>query len=334
MNGGGDERDERQGNGPEASSGITPEISASERLLCELTPQLLDPLALELANHVEWWHLPGLSKRSEPKTDDNQAAADNDQTEDPYPIAITGKGSPLLMLHGFDSSFLEFRRLAPLLQDHHQLFIPDLHGFGFCPRPKDADYGNEAVLNHLSEILAGLDTEEPIGMIGASMGGAIAMELARRHPKQINRLLLLAPAGLTGRPMPIPAPLDKLGVWFLSRPGVRRGLCRQAFADPNSSVGKAEEQIASLHLQVPGWGRALAAFARSGGFANCGQPLPRQPVHGIWGANDRILKGAQKRDAVALLESHVEELKDCGHLPHLDHPKFVANRWLEGFRQP
>ena len=116
---------------------------------------------------------------------------------------------------------------------------------------------------------------------------------------------------------------------ILSQPAVRRSICRQAFADPKNSVGDAEEQIASLHLQVSGWRRSLAAFARSGGIANCGTPLPQQPLHVIWGANDRILNGPQRREALTLLGSHVEELDNCGHLPHLDHPKIVAQRWLQ-----
>jgi len=87
---------------------------------------------------------------------------------------------------------------------------------------------------------------ETVELIGASMGGSVAVELARRCPDRIGRLLLLAPAGLTGRSMPLPRGLDQLGVWFLSRPGVRRGRCRQAFAEP---------------------GPSLASFARSGGFA-------------------------------------------------------------------
>ena len=86
-------------------------------LLDGLVPGLLDPQARALALEVEWWPLPDL---------------DVDQ---PFPVAVVGEGPPLLMLHGFDSSFLEFRRLAPLLADRFQLFIPDLFGFGFSPRP-------------------------------------------------------------------------------------------------------------------------------------------------------------------------------------------------------
>lgn len=280
-------------------------------LLDGLVPGLLDPQARDLALKVEWWPLPGLG------------------VDHPFPVAVVGDGPPLLLLHGFDSSFLEYRRLVPLLAERFQLVIPDLFGFGFSPRPPQASYGPEAVLQHLDALLTRLDADGPIDVIGASMGGAVAVELARRQPERIKALLLLAPAGLTGRPMPVPPLLDRLGAWFLGRPGVRRGLCRQAFADPDGEVGPPEEQIASLHLQCPGWAEALAAFARSGGFAGCGAPLPAQPLHVIWGADDRILRPPLKQAAETLLQHPAETFEACGHLPHIDQPQRVADRCLE-----
>ena len=284
-----------------------------KRLLEELRSGLLDPQAGALTDTVEWWSLPSLG------------------VEDPFPVAVLGEGEPLLLLHGFDSSFLEYRRLAPLLSGRFQLIIPDLFGFGFSPRPLTANYGTEAVMLHLEALLNKLPSSRPVSVIGASMGGSVAVELARRVPQRVRSLLLLAPAGLSGRRMPVPPLLDRFGAWFLSRPGVRRGLCRQAFADPDASVGAAEEQIASLHLQCPGWGEALAAFARSGGFAGSGIPLPSQPLHVIWGAQDRILREPQKRAALEILAEPVETFEACGHLPHLDHPQRVAERCLTFF---
>ena len=284
-------------------------------LIDQLRPGLLDPQARDLADQLQWWDFPGLG------------------TEDPFPVAVIGEGPPLLLLHGFDSSFLEFRRLAPRLKGSFQLFIPDLFGFGFSPRPPQATYGPAAVLNHLDQLLDQLPTSDAVGLIGASMGGSVAVELARRQPERVRDLLLLAPAGLTGQPMPVPPLLDRIGAWFLGRPGVRRGLCRQAFADPDSDVGAPEEQIASLHLQCPGWGMALAAFARSGGFAGCGLPLPPQPLHVIWGAQDRILQPRLKRAAEALLPNPVETIEPCGHLPHIDQPEHVASRCLDLLRR-
>ena len=293
------------------------EPTTQQALVAAAARSLLDPQGRALAAQVQWWALPELG------------------AEGPWPVAVLGEGPPVLLLHGFDSSFLEFRRLAPLLASGVQLFIPDLYGFGFCPRPSGGDYSPRGVLRHL-EVLAreiGSRNPAPLGLIGASMGGSVAVELARRLPEQVNRLLLLAPAGLTGRPMPLPPLLDGLGVRFLALPGVRRGLCRTAFADPDAAVGAAELEIASLHLQSPGWADALRRFARSGGFAGAGAPLPHQPITVLWGANDRILRAPQKRAALALLGERVRELDACGHLPHLDQTATVAATWLDSLSQ-
>jgi pimeloyl-ACP methyl ester carboxylesterase len=110
---------------------------------------------------------------------------------------------------------------------------------------------------------------------------------------------------------------------------VRRGLCRSAFAHPDRDVGPAELEIASLHLASPGWAPALGAFARSGGFAGSGSPLPPQPIQVLWGQEDRILRPPQKRAALALLGDRVTELADCGHLPHIDQPAAVAEAWQQ-----
>lgn len=281
---------------------------SNRKLLESRKSTLLDPQAKELMDSLQWWEV-------------------FKPVHDHYPVVQQGQGPIVLMLHGFDSSHLEFRRLAPLLSQDHTLVIPDLYGFGFCPRHPEAQVGPAGVMEHLTALLDTLPADQPIGVIGASMGGAVAMELARRHPDRIERLLLLSPAGLDGQPMPLPPLLDQLGVWFLGRPAVRRGLCRQAFADPDNSVDEPELQIASLHLQVPGWARSLAAFARSGGFAGCGSPLPAQPLRVLWGKQDRILRQPQKRAAQTLLGARLEELDQCGHLPHLDQPELVAQRW-------
>ena len=148
---------------------------AGKEILNDIRDDLLDPLASKLIGEVEWLEFQGL----------------NVSGSDLFPVVISGEGPPVLMLHGFDSSFLEFRRLLPLINQHNEIFIPDLYGFGFCPRPVNTDYGPKLVLDHLTMLLEKIPIDLPIGVIGASMGCAVAMELARRNPGRINRLLLL-----------------------------------------------------------------------------------------------------------------------------------------------
>ena len=77
---------------------------------------LLDPLGLYLANDVKWI-----------KLNENWNSLK-------FPVVMGGKGPPILLLHGFDSSFLEFRRIYQSLKRNFKVIIPDLLGFGFCPR--------------------------------------------------------------------------------------------------------------------------------------------------------------------------------------------------------
>ena len=121
---------------------------------------LLDPLGQRLAATVQWWELPSLAG--------------------PWPVAVLGQGPPLLLLHGFDSSHLEYRRLAPLLAERHQLFIPDLHGFGFCPRPADGTYNPAAVPEHpgpVPEAVRDRSGAPHSGETGATQGRARAGDL-------------------------------------------------------------------------------------------------------------------------------------------------------------
>ena len=277
----------------------------------DIKDEIIDKQASILFEDLKWIQLDDISR--------NKA--------DLFPAVLTGKGEKILLIHGFDSCFLEYRRLVPFLKNDNKLIIPDLYGFGFCPRSSGNKYGFKYLMKHLNSILNYFSKNQPIGLIGASMGGALALELARQNPNKVNKLLLLSPAGLADKNPKIPWPLNHLGAYFLRQPLVRRGLCRQAFADPKNNVGPAEEQIASIHLKVPGWQSSLAGFAADGGVSNCGLPKPTQPLKIILGKYDRIIPKNEKEKTSITYNSKIEIATNSGHLPHLEEPKFVAEVW-------
>ena len=253
---------------------------ATKAYIKNIKDKIIDKQAIKLFEDLKWIQLKDFSQN---KTDF-------------FPTVLTGKGKKIILIHGFDSCFLEYRRLTPLLKKNNKLIIPDLYGFGFCPRSSGNKYGFKYLMKHLNSVLNYFSKDQPIGLIGASMGGALALELARQNPKKVNRVLLLSPAGLAGKNPKIPWPLNHLGAFFLSQPFVRRGLCRQAFAEPKKNVGPAEEQIASIHLKVPGWQTSLADFAANGGVSGCGLPKPVQPLKIILGKYDRIIPKDEKEE--------------------------------------
>ena len=267
---------------------------------------LLDPLGLSLANDVKWIKL------------------NKNWNSLKFPVAIGGKGQPILLLHGFDSSFLEFRRIYQSLKRNFQVIIPDLLGFGFTPRSATLEYNPSKIISHLIDILETLQIKSNLKIIGASMGGSTALKLAFEIPDSIDKMILLSPAGLFGKPKIIPFPLNQIGAAFLGLPKVRKSLCRQAFAFPNECVGKMEEQIASIHLGCKGWRNSLASFAKSGGFAGTQKYIQNIPIKSICGENDRILGKKEIKNIREIDKLNFIGLQNCGHLPHVDLPSMSS----------
>ena len=153
--------------------------NATKAYINEIRGQIIDKQASKLFEDLKWIKLEDISQNK----------------SDLFPIVITGKGEKVLLLHGFDSCFLEYRRLTPFLNKNNTLIIPDLYGFGFCPRSRGNKYGFKYLMKHLNSVLKYYSNNQPLGVIGASMGGALALELARQNPEKVNKLLLLSPAG-------------------------------------------------------------------------------------------------------------------------------------------
>ena len=228
--------------------------------------------------------------------------------------------STILLLHGFDSSFLEFRRIYQSLKKNFQVIILDLLGFGFSPRCATNEYNPSKIISYLIDIIEALKITNNLKVIGASMGGSAALKLFFEMQYSIDKILLLSPAGLFGEPKIIPFPFNQIGASFLGLRQVRKSLCRQAFAYPEECVGKMEEQIASIHLGCKGWRNSLASFAKSGGFAGTHKYIQNIQIKTICGENDRILGKKEIKNIKKIEELNFVCLQNCGHLPHVDLP--------------
>ena len=273
---------------------------------------LLDPLGLYLANDVKWIKL------------------NKNWNSMKFPVVMGGKGQPILLLHGFDSSFLEFRRIYQSLKKNFQVIIPDLLGFGFSPRCATNEYNPSKINLYLIDLLNTLKIKKNLKIIGASMGGSAALKLAFEISDSIDKVVLLSPAGLFGEPKIIPFPLNQIGASFLGLPRVRKNLCRQAFAFPDESVGEMEEQIASIHLGCQGWRNSLASFAKSGGFAGTHKYIQNIPTKVICGENDRILGKKEINNIRKIDKLNFVGLQKCGHLPHIDLPS-LSNKIIQDY---
>jgi len=96
---------------------------------------------------------------------------------------------PIVLLHGFDSSVLEFRRLLPLLAKEIPTYAVDLLGFGFTKRKLPIN--PERIKSRLYSFWQTL-INQPIILVGASMGGAAAIDFTLTYPEVVHKLVLIA----------------------------------------------------------------------------------------------------------------------------------------------
>jgi pimeloyl-ACP methyl ester carboxylesterase len=256
----------------------------------------------------------------------------------PNPIATAyvhqGSGAPpIVLLHGFDSSVFEFRRLLPLLAHQRETWAIDLLGFGFTDRPVDVPFTPAAIKSHLYHVWETL-IGQPVVLVGASMGGAAAIDFTLTHPQAVAQLVLIDSAGFApgsnlGRFL-VP-PLGYLATQFLRQPRVRQQVSLKAYYDRRFVTADAE-LCAALHLQHPRWNRALIAFTQSGGYQFLGDKVAQidQPTLILWGDRDEILGTADaEKFEQAIPNSRLIWLKNCGHVPHLEQPEITAQHILE-----
>ncbi|MBP0582159.1 alpha/beta fold hydrolase [Labrys sp. LIt4] len=107
-----------------------------------------------------------------------------------YYYEVRGSGEPLLLLHGGLGSIDMFQPVMPVLAAHRQIIAVDLQGHGRTPlgqRPIDL----KAIGDDMGQILAKLGYGQ-VDVLGYSMGGGVAFQLAAQHPDKVRRLVLVS----------------------------------------------------------------------------------------------------------------------------------------------
>jgi 3-oxoadipate enol-lactonase len=247
---------------------------------------------------------------------------------------VGGDGPPLILVHGLGGAAANWTELAPLLVRNHRLLVPDLPGHG----------GSEALpavsgLEPFADRVAALAAREgmlPAPVVGHSLGGAVVLRLALRHPDDVSAVVLAAAAGLSlgsiwGRQLQ--------SVFSTVRPGrlaarwrglVSRSLLLRRFvfgfvsvADPGSLTNEAVEGFLAaqlLHTDVDSAWQALRADD------------PRQeleavrcPVLVLWGAEDVQLPLDDAFEYARRLRAPLRVIPGCGHLLIGERPDACAH---------
>jgi len=246
------------------------------------------------------------------------------------------EGAPLLLLvHGITNSSETWVPALPLLEQHFRVIAPDLLGHGESDKPR-GDYSLGAAASLLRDLMLALDYERAT-VVGHSLGGGIAMQLAYQFPERVARLVLVSSGGL-GREVSVALraatlPGAELVLPLLvSRPllsvgGAIAGLLGRVGLTVRSDVAGIAAGMASLRDVEAR--RAFVHTARSvidvgGQLVNATDRLylaEALPTMLVWGERDPIIPHAHGLTAHELMPgSRLELFERSGHFPHQDDP--------------
>jgi pimeloyl-ACP methyl ester carboxylesterase len=249
-----------------------------------------------------------------------------------------GTGVPVVYLHsaggeGADLAGAFFEEIAR----RYALFAPMLPGFGGSEGLERIDDMEDAVyhtLDLLGRIGAGRDN--PPHLVGLSLGGWLAAEIATRHPERVRSLTLVNPAGLY-----LPeAPIKELFGRRLDE------LADDTFADPDHPARRAMHELAALSLKdasalpfevVRPFFEAMAATAKLAWNPYLHNPKLRRrlgwvtaPTLVVAGAKDGLIPNAHARAfAEGIPGARLVVFEDASHMIPCERPAELARLVLD-----
>lgn len=242
-----------------------------------------------------------------------------------------GAGTPLLLIHPLGADGSVWQPVLDRLAEHHDVIVPDLPGFGASP-PLERTPTPAALAGALAALLDELGVG-PVHVVGNSLGGWVALELALL--RRASRVTAIAPAGLWASPL---APkrgtarrLAALGLPLLPRIAAsergRRVLLASSVAHPERVPPEAAAQLVRSYATAPGL-QAVNEQMRGARFEALAEI--DVPVTLAWPEFDRLVSRPR------LLPPNIRNvtLTDCGHIPMWDDPEQVVRLILSPWARP
>jgi pimeloyl-ACP methyl ester carboxylesterase len=253
----------------------------------------------------------------------------------PFNHVRRGTGEPLVLIHGIGHHLQGWDPVVHELTDAFEVIAVDSPGFGrSAPLPAGVVPDIGAYADAFATWFAELGLDRP-HVAGNSMGGGIALELARRGA--VRSATAISPVGfwndaerrfcdlslkvLVGMPGPVRGPVRAFAGTLVGR----TVLGAQLFGRPWRMPGAELQSVFDDAWGAEVFGDVLAAFERYD-FAH-GEELDGVPVTVAWGSRDYLLLyGPQSRRARERLPRarHVT-LHGMGHTPFTDDPGMVAS---------
>ncbi|KAJ8760583.1 hypothetical protein K2173_015250 [Erythroxylum novogranatense] len=244
------------------------------------------------------------------------------------------KGTPVVLLHGFDSSCLEWRYTYPMLEEAGlETWAVDILGWGFSDLGELPSCDVTSKRDHLYQLWKSY-INRPMILVGPSLGAAVAIDFAANHPETVKKLILIDASVYgegTGNLATLSRVMAYAGVKLLKSVPLRLFVNVLAFNSLSLSTSLDWMKVGRLHCLYPWWEDATVNFMVSGGYDVRSQiEKVKQRTLIIWGEDDQIISNKfAVRLHCELPNAIIRQIPDCGHIPHVEKPQSVAKLIME-----
>ncbi|XP_050117262.1 uncharacterized protein LOC126594997 [Malus sylvestris] len=251
---------------------------------------------------------------------------------------VQSETSPVVLLHGFDSSCLEWRYTYPLLEEAGlETWAVDILGWGFSDLERLPSCNVVSKREHFFQLWKSY-IKRPMILVGPSLGAAVAIDFAVSHPEAVERLVLVDASVYTegtGNLATMPKMLAYAGVYILKSLPLRIYANFLSFSGISLATSLDWANIGRLHCLFPWWEDAAVDFMMSGGYNVSTQiEQVRQRTLIIWGEDDQIISSKLGvRLHCELPNAILRQIPECGHLPHVEKPSSAAKLIVEFVQQ-
>ena len=239
------------------------------------------------------------------------------------------KRTPLLLLHGLGGSIESWTNNIEFLSTKFRIIALDLPGFGLSDKPK-ISYSINFYVGFLEKFIKRIKLNH-LFVIGSSLGGHIAIEFTIRNRKNVEKLILINPAGSLPKTFKGTKELRK----YLRIVNAKssKDVSRILSSIDNSMVSRSYADAVYKRLSLPGPKQAfISALKGSATASRYNSKLSKIDTDMllIWGREDRMIPLRFIRPFIEHGKSRIVILEKCGHRPHVERPK-LFNRIVKDF---
>ena len=234
----------------------------------------------------------------------------------------------LVLVHGLGASAERWNQVIPLFEEDYRVVVPDLIGFGYSDKPQ-VDYTPD----FFSEFLGKFFTESGItrpNIIGSSLGGQVAANYAASNSKEVEKLILVSPAGVMRKSTPA------LDAYIMAALYPSEQSAKNAFEMMEGSGKTVPEEIVNgfvERMQLPN--AKLAFMSTVLGLKN--SELITSKLHTIsaptliiWGSKDPVIPINHADLFVSgIQDCRFFRMDGCGHTPYVQDPHVFTSKVLE-----